>query len=138
MNHDVVPEHPDKRSAPDQTFEHIAACDRTDFGDLEDLPDFHQADDAFFFLGREHSRQRGFHLVHRFVDDVVVTKIYAVRPDQFPRSRIGTGVEPDNDCIGCQGKVDVRFRNCADARMNDIDLDLCRGKLFQRLRQGFI
>src|SRR5258708_23647983 len=127
MNHNIVPEYAYQRTSPHQTFEHIAARNGSDLGNFEDLTDFNQADNALLLLRSEHSGQCRFHFIHRFIDDVVVAKIQAVRGNQFSRSRIGTGVESDHDGIGGQGKIEIRFRNYAHTCLSLMDLDLCRG-----------
>ena len=64
---------------------------------------------AFFLLRRQHPGQRGLHFVHSFVNDVVVAQIHAVRADQLSGRGVGTRVEPDDDRVGGQRKVDIRF-----------------------------
>ena len=68
-----------------------------------------------FLLRRQHAGQRRFHLVHGFVDDVVVANIDAVRGDQFPAVASARVLKPITTALEASAKIDVGFGDRADA-----------------------
>ena len=106
---------------------------------LVDLAHFDQPDlRVSFLLRREHAGQRRLHLVDRVVDDVVVADVDAAVLGQLARGASAPHVETDHHRLRGKRQVDVRLRDAAHGRVDDVDLHLGGRQLGQRLRQRFV
>ena len=138
MDDDVVAQQANLRTAAHDTFQHVAAGDGADLRDPIDLAHLDEAEPVLLLLRRQHARQRGLHLVDRFVDDVVVADLHAARFGELARLRVGARVEADDDRLRREREVDVRLGDAAHRRMHDVDLHLVGRQLGQRLRQRLV
>src|SRR5262245_19044092 len=66
-----APAHADLGRPHDPAFLHVAAADRAQLGDVEDLPDLGAANDGLADLGGQHPGQGRSQIVDGLVDDVV-------------------------------------------------------------------
>ena len=70
----------DLRSPGDDALSHVAAGDRADPWDPEDLADLGLAGDDLFELGREQPEHGGLDLLDQLVDDLVGPDLDVARP----------------------------------------------------------
>src|SRR6266568_640656 len=136
-NH-VVAQYAHRRVATDEALEHHASSHGADLGDLEYLAHVDQAEYGFFFLRREHARERRLHFVDGLVDDVVVAHVHARGLGRLARSRIGTGVETDDYGLGGERQIHVGLGDRAYCTMHHIDFDLVGRKPGERMHQRFL
>src|SRR5690606_34139639 len=130
--HDVVAQQTDLRIAAHHAVEHHAARNVADTRNGVHLAHFDQADDLFFFLGREHARHGRLHFIHGVVDDVVVAQVDAVGFGQLLGALLGTDVKADDYRIGGDGQVDVAFGNAAHGRMHHLHAHFVGGQFGKR------
>ncbi len=130
---DAVTHHTDFSIAGDLALKHIAPRDRTDIGDLVDLPDFGAAQLDLAGFGGEHPLHSGLNIVDRIVDDPVEAQLHAVPLGVVLGHRVGPDVEPDDDRIGSIGEHDIALRDCADRAMDHLDPYFVVRELLERL-----
>src|SRR5690606_18905281 len=109
-----------------------------DARDAVDLADFDHADDFLALFGRQHAGQGVANIVHRVVDDVVVTQVDAVVLGQFLGTLFGAHVEADDYRIGGDGQVDVAFRDATHSGVHELLTTFVGGELDQGLHQLFL
>ena len=78
----------------DHAIGNHAACNVAHFGHGDDLADFHRARLLFLFFGREHPAHRGFHIVNRVVNNVVVADFHVFIFGQFAGGCIARTLKP--------------------------------------------
>ena len=86
-------------SSLEGTVKHIASCDSTDTGSLEQLTNLCMADYLLLEYRIQHTLHGSFHVLNCLVDNTVQTKIYAFLLCQLFRCGIRTNVESDDDRI---------------------------------------
>src|SRR6266704_3584863 len=136
-NH-VVAQYAHRRVATDEALEHHASSHGADLGDLEYLAHVDQSEYVLFFLRREHARERRLNFVDGVIDDVVVAHVHPGGLGRLARSRIGAGVEADDDGLRGERQIHVGLGDRAHRAVHDIDLDLVGRKAAEGVDKGLL
>src|SRR6185312_17544064 len=81
----------------DQAAPHVAAGDRADLGHLERVAHFGLAEYDFLLVRAKHALERGAHVRHRLVDDLVELDVDALALGRRARLVVRAHVEADDD-----------------------------------------
>ena len=84
----------------------------------------------------QHSFHGCLHILDGIVDDTVKPDIDALTVRRFLCSCIRAHIESDNDRIGRRCKADIRFVDCTDAAVNDLNDYFIVGQLQKALLNG--
>src|SRR5688572_15163102 len=132
---DIVAQHPDRVVAAHVAVDDQAARHGAELARAEHLAHFGKADDLFLDLGREHAGERRADVVDRLVDHAVIAHFHVLVAQRVARRGVRADVEGDHARPGSGGEHDVRLGQSADAARDDLDGDLVRGQLGERLAQ---
>ena len=80
--------------------------------------------DVLAVNGFKHSLDSRFDFLNALINNSVCADVNSLRLRGVECRLVGTDVEADNDSIRSVCKHNVVFSNAADARMNNVDLDL--------------
>src|SRR6266853_2948955 len=138
MDDHVVAQHAHRRVAPHQALEHHASGDGPDLGDLEYLAHVDQSEYVLLFLRREHARERRLDLVDGVINDVVIAYVRPRGLGRFARSRIGAGIEADDDGLGSERQIHVRLGDRTHRTVHHIDFDLIGRKAAEGMDQRLL
>src|SRR3954466_16073905 len=123
--------------AVDDAAAHVAAGDRAEAGDLEDLAHHRLAGDDLALFRTEQALERGADVVYRLVDDAVEPNVHTLAFRSGAGIFVRPYVEPEDDRPGRLREENVAFGDGADAAMDDLDFDFARGELYERVRERF-
>src|ERR1044071_2109037 len=113
-----------------------AAGDITALGECKKLPHFGGSDDDFPDKGIEQAGHGFLHLVDQFVNDGVEFDLDAFAFGDLRHAVVDSRVEAENDGFGGGGEDDVRFGDCSDGTVDDVEEDLVGFDFFERLDDG--
>ncbi len=119
MDHCVVADEADLRTAADDAFGDAAAGDLSVLRDREDLEDRRVAEEGLPEFWLQHAGEHGLHVVDEVVDDGVITQFDLGAFGLVAGVGVRPNVEADDRRAGCGGEDDVRFRYAADAGVKD-------------------
>ncbi len=136
MHHDVVADQAHVGAALDVAVRDPAARHLADLGDVEHLQDQGIAEHLLAERRGQQSGHGRLHVIHEVVDDVVVADLLAVLVGRETGFLVGPDVEADDRGAGRLGERDVRFRDAADARVDDAGSDLVVAELLERGDDG--
>src|SRR3954468_13218157 len=115
-----VPQHAHPGTALDDAARDHAAGDRADARSAERLPHLGLAQHLLDLLRREHADQGLLDVLGELIDHAVRADVDALAIRPRLRLSVRAHVEPDHDRVrGCR-QVDVRGRDAADTRVDDV------------------
>ena len=94
------------------------------------------ADDILAQLGFEQAGHGLFDLVDQFVNDGVKFDLHALALGRSGRAVLRLDPETDDNGVGSGGEENVRLADRSDRGMDDLEVDLLRLDIAQRLHQG--
>ena len=115
----------------------MAAGDGADLRHLERIAHFRLAEHDFFFVGAQHPFERGAHIRHRLVDDLVELDLDAFALCRRTRLVVRAHVEADDDRARRLGEQDVALGHGADRALDDLDLHFGVRELRERVGERF-
>ncbi len=108
--------------SPRFSLANVASSHATNFGHPEGGPYLGLAHYHVHVSRLQKPLERLVHLIYQLVDDVVSMSAYALVLCHAAGSRVGAYLEADDNSVGGDSQVDVRFADVARSRVYDVDL----------------
>src|SRR5438105_9528401 len=131
----AVADDPHAGAAADDAAGHVAAGDRAEARDPEELAHLHLAERLLGLDRAEHADERLLDVLRELVDDAVGADVDALALGERTRLGARPHVEADDERVRDRGEADVALRDRADARVDDIHAHLGMLDLLE-LRHG--
>ena len=88
----------------------------------------------YFLVYRlEHTLHSVFDILDSLIDDAICTDIDLLLSCKRPCAAVGTDIEANNDSVRCGSKRYIRFRDSANAAVNNLYTHFFIGELFKCL-----
>src|SRR3990172_4264596 len=120
----AVAHDPDARVPADDAVRDVAAGDDTEARGPKERAHLGLAQGLLDRLRREHADESLLDVLGELVDDPVGAHVHALALGELLRLGVGTNVEAGDDRVRGRRQHDVRLRDRADPRVDDVDLHL--------------